>query len=125
MYKKLDHKEIELALLLRMENSAHCDVLALKEQEYVVASPRWGMYFTIRARYISRPCRASFYYACCNGRPFIIDENILKAFQEVQATPNIVMENKDLTTVIAMVSKGLGFYYSTVAYAVDGSIKDL
>ena len=36
-------------------------------------------------------------------------ENILKAFDEAGVTPDIILESKDLTTVIAMVSNGLGF----------------
>ncbi|PIC99132.1 LysR family transcriptional regulator [Sporosarcina sp. P29] len=119
LLKKLDHKEIELALLLRMENSAHCDVLALKEQEYVVVSPRsWGDVFSSEHVTFQDLAEHPFIMlAAMEGHSYY--ENILKAFQEVQATPNIVMESKDLTTVIAMVSKGLGFsIIPRVAYAV-------
>ena len=119
LLKKLDHKEIEVALLLRMENSAHCDVLALKEQEYVVVSPRsWGEVFSSGIVTFQDLAEHPFIMlAAMEGHSYY--ENILKAFQEVQATPNIVMESKDLTTVIAMVSKGLGFsIIPRVAYAV-------
>ena len=118
LLKKLDHKEIEVALLLRLDHSAHCEVLPLAQQEYVVVSPRsWGDVFSCDP----------VTFKDITGHPFIMlaameghsyYENILKAFEEAHVTPNIVMESKDITTVIAMVSKGLGFsIIPRVAYA--------
>ncbi|PID24746.1 LysR family transcriptional regulator [Sporosarcina sp. P7] len=119
LLKKLDHKEIEVALLLRLENSAHCDVLELKQQEYVVVSPRsWGNVFSSEDVTFQDLAKHPFIMlAAMEGHSYY--EKILKAFEEAHTTPNIVMESKDLTTVIAMVSKGLGFsIIPRVAYAV-------
>ncbi|PIC57158.1 LysR family transcriptional regulator [Sporosarcina sp. P12(2017)] len=119
LLRKLDHKEVEVALLLRLEHSAHCDVLALKQQEYVVVCPRsWGDIFSSEHVTFQDLAEHPFIMlAAMEGHSYY--ENILKAFQEAHTIPDIVMESKDLTTVIAMVSKGLGYsIIPRVAYAV-------
>ncbi|PID20483.1 LysR family transcriptional regulator [Sporosarcina sp. P3] len=119
LLKKLDHKEIEVALLLRLEHSTHCDVLALKQQQYVVVSPRsWGDVFPSKhVTFQDLATHPFIMLAAMEGHSYY--ENILKAFEEAHTAPNIVMESKDLTTVIAMVSKGLGYsIIPRVAYAV-------
>lgn len=119
LLKKLEQKEIEVALLLRLDHSENYLVKELEEQKYVVVSPRdWGNIFSSN--------KLSF--KDLENHPFIMlgameghlyYENILKGFNEANVKPNIVIESKDLTTVIAMVSSGLGLaIIPRVAYAV-------
>ena len=119
LLKKLDRKEIEIALLLRLEHSENYFVKAMEKQEYVVVSPRsWGNVFPSRKVTFKELADHPFIMlGAMGGHSYY--ENILRAFDEEHVTPQIVLESKDLTTVTAMVSRGLGLsIIPRVAYAV-------
>lgn len=108
LLKKLDQKEIEVALLLRLDYSEHYFVKCLGKHEYVAVSPRsWGNVFLSRNVTFKEIANYPFIMlGAMEGHSYY--ESILKAFDEDNVTPDIVLESKDLTTVIAMVSRGLG-----------------
>ncbi|WP_432352501.1 LysR family transcriptional regulator [Sporosarcina sp. A2] len=119
LLKKLDRKEIEVALLLRLDQSERYFVKTLGKREYVIVSPRsWGNVFSSTKVSFKEVADHPFIMlGAMGGHSFY--ENILRAFDEENVTPNVVLESKDLTTVIAMVSKGLGLsIIPRVAYAV-------
>lgn len=119
LLKKLDRKEIEVALLLRLDFSDDYFVKALGKQDYVVVSPRsWGDVFSSGKVTFSEIANHPFIMlGAMEGHSYY--ENILRAFNEEKVTPEIVLESKDLTTVTAMVSKGLGLsIIPRVAYAL-------
>lgn len=119
LLKKLDRKEIEVALLLRLDYSENYVVKALEQQEYVVVSPRsWGNVFSSERVTFKEVASYPFIMlGAMEGHSYY--ENIIKAFEQESVIPDIVLESKDLTTVIAMVSKGIGLsIIPRVAYAV-------
>ena len=119
LLKKLDRKEIEVALLLRLSHSEEYVVKALEKQEYVVVSPRsWKNVFSSeRVTFKEISSYPFIMLGAMEGHSYY--ENIIKAFEQENVTPTIVLESKDLTTVIAMVSKGIGLsIIPRVAYAV-------
>lgn len=119
LLKKLERKEIEVALLLRLDHSERYVVKELEEQKYVVVSPRsWGNIFSSDELTFSNLADHPFIMlGAMEGHSYY--ENILKGFHEVDIEPNIILESKDLTTVIAMVGSGLGLaIIPRVAYAV-------
>lgn len=119
LLKKLDSKEIEIALLLRLDHSENYYVKAMEKQEYVVVSPRsWGNVFSSRKVTFKELAEHPFIMlGAMGGHSYY--ENILRAFDEENVTPQIVLESKDLTIVTAMVSRGLGLsIIPRVAYAV-------
>ncbi|REB06481.1 LysR family transcriptional regulator [Sporosarcina sp. BI001-red] len=119
LLKKLDRKEIEVALLLRLDHSENYFVKALGKQEYIMISPRsWGNVFSPEKVTFKEMANHPFIMlGAMGGHSYY--ENILRAFDEENVTPQIVMESKDLTTVTAMVSRGLGLsIIPRVAYAV-------
>ncbi|GKV65322.1 MULTISPECIES: LysR family transcriptional regulator [unclassified Sporosarcina] len=119
LLRKLNRKEIEIALLLRLDHSEDYFVKALEKQEYVVVSPReWGNVFSSDQVTFKEIGNHPFIMlGAMEGHSYY--ENILRAFDAEDVTPEIVLESKDLTTVIAMVSKGLGLsIIPRVAYAV-------
>lgn len=119
LLKKLERKEIEVALLLRLDHSERYYVKELGEQKYVVVSPRnWGEIFSSEKVTFSELAKHPFIMLGeMEGHSYY--ENILKGFDGANVIPDIVLESKDLTTVIAMVSRGLGIsIIPRVAYAV-------
>lgn len=118
LLKKLDRKEIEIALLLRLDHSENYFVKAMEKQEYVVVSPRsWGNVFPSRKVTFKELADHPFIMlGAMEGHSYY--KNILRAFDDENVTPQIVLESKDLTTVTAMVSRGLGLsIIPRVAYA--------
>lgn len=119
LLKKLDRKEIEVALLLRLDQSEHYLMKALGKQEYVVVSPRsWGNVFSSEKVTFKEIANHPFIMlGAMEGHSYY--ESILRAFDEAHVIPEIVLESTDVTTVIAMVSRGLGLsIIPRVAYAV-------
>lgn len=119
LLQKLDRKEIEVALLLRLDYSEHYFVKTLGKQEFVVASPRcWGnKYSSSKVTFRDIAKHPFIMRGAMEGHLYY--ENMLRAFDEESVTPEIVLESKDLTTVIAMVSRGLGLsIIPRVVYAV-------
>ncbi len=118
LLKKLDRKEIEIALLLRLDHSENYFVKAMEKQEYVVVSPHsWGNVFPSRKVTFKELADHPFIMlGAMEGHSYY--KNILRAFDDENVTPQIVLESKDLTTVTAMVSRGLGLsIIPRVAYA--------
>ncbi|MDW0109684.1 LysR family transcriptional regulator [Sporosarcina aquimarina] len=119
LLKKLDRKEIEIALLLKLDHSEQYIVKTLGKQEYVVVSPRsWGNVFSSEKVTFKEIAKHPFIMlGAMGGHSYY--KNILRAFDAEGVAPDIVLESKDLTTVIAMVSGGLGLsIIPRVAYAV-------
>lgn len=116
---KLDQKEIDIALVLRLENSAQYEMKTLQKQAYVLVTPRsWGEVFSSEFVTFKEIAEHPFIMlGAMEGHYFY--ESILNAFEKEFVKPNIIMESKDITTVIAMVGKGLGLsIIPRMAYAV-------
>lgn len=119
LLKKLDRKEIEVALLLRLDYSEHYHVKALEKEEYIVVAPRsWGDVFISENVTFTNIAKHPFIMlGAMEGHSYY--KNILDSFEKENVIPTIVLESKDLTTVIAMVSSGVGLsIIPRVAYAV-------
>lgn len=119
LLKKLDRKEIEIALLLKLDHSEQYFVKTLGKQEYVVVSPRsWGTIFSSEKVTFRDVANYPFIMlGAMGGHSYY--KNILRAFDAEDVMPDIVLETKDLTTVIAMVGSGVGLsIIPRVAYAV-------
>ncbi|MCM3671339.1 LysR family transcriptional regulator [Mesobacillus maritimus] len=108
LLKKLEQREIHVALLLRPGNTEHYLMKNVNKQPYVVIIPtHWDSKFS--SEKLTFDQLASFpiiMLGAMEGHFFY--ENILKAFDERGLKPNIVIECKNLTMVVALVSRGLG-----------------
>lgn len=119
LLKKLDQKEIDLALLLRLKHTEKYVLKTLEKQDYVVIAPRsWGQVFSSGDVTFKEIGRYPFIMlGAMDGHAYY--ENILRAFEKEHVKANFIIESKDITTVIAMVSKGLGLsIIPRMAYAV-------
>lgn len=108
LLKKLDRKEIQVAFLLRLDYSEDYFVKILGKKDFVVVSPRsWGDLFSSKKLSFKEIAKHPFIMlGAMEGISYY--EKVLEAFNKENCTPAIALESKDLTTVLAMVSKGLG-----------------
>ncbi|WP_053363367.1 LysR family transcriptional regulator [Bacillus sp. FJAT-27251] len=105
---KLEQREIHIALLLRPGNTERYDRKSINRQPSVVIIPTdWLPKFPSQNPTFEQI--ASFpiiMLGAMEGHFF--HEHILKAFDERGLKPNIMIECKNLTMVVALVSRGLG-----------------
>ncbi|AXI00101.1 LysR family transcriptional regulator [Sporosarcina sp. PTS2304] len=105
---KIEEKVIDLAIVLRLNHSKQYAMKKMMEQEYVVVCPVvWGELFEYDDVTFKELANYPFIMLeAMEGHTYY--EDVLQAFTEAGVSPNIIMETKDIATVIAMVSKGLG-----------------
>jgi len=108
LLKRLENRELDLALLLRTSNSEQYDMKILKRQSYVLVVPTsWSPSFPSKHPTIEQIAQFPLIMlAAMEGHSFY--EDLLKAFDEHHVKPNIIIECKDITMVVTLVSKGLG-----------------
>ena len=108
LLKRLEQREIDLAFLLRLNNSERYEIKALKKQPYVVIVPaRWATSFSDSHVTFKQISKFPFIMlGAIEGHSFHAD--IRRAFEEHQIEPNIIIECKDISMVASLVSKGLG-----------------
>lgn len=108
LLKRLENRELDLALLLRTRNSEQYDIKILKRQSYVLVVPTsWSPSFPSQQATIEQIAQFPLIMlAPMEGHSFY--EDLLKAFDEHHVKPNIIIECKDITMVVTLVSKGLG-----------------
>lgn len=108
LLKRLEQREIDVALLLRLGNSEQYEMKILKKQPTAVIIPTsWATSFSSQHVTIEQIAKFPFIMlGAMEGLSF--NENLLKAFDEHQVKPNIIIECKDISMVVSLVSKGLG-----------------
>ncbi len=108
LLKRLEEREIDIALLIRTNKSEHYDMKILKRQPYVVIIPTsWSSSFPSQHATIEQISQFPFILlGALEGHSF--QENLLKAFDEHHVKPNIIMECKDIPMIVALVSRKLG-----------------
>ena len=108
LLKRLEQKEIDIALLLRLGNSEKYKMKILKKQPTAVIIPTsWATSFT--SKHVTFEQIAHFpliMLGAMEGHSFYDD--LLQAFHKQQLKPNIIIECKDITMIAALVSKGIG-----------------
>ncbi|EJS77209.1 LysR family transcriptional regulator [Bacillus cereus] len=108
LLKKLEQREIDIALLLRLGNSEQYEMKVLKKQSTTVIIPTsWAISFSSQHVTIEQIAQFPFIMlGAMEGLSF--NETLFKAFDEHQLKPNVIIECKDISMVVALVSKGLG-----------------
>ncbi|MFC5588107.1 LysR family transcriptional regulator [Sporosarcina soli] len=108
LLKRLEEREIDIALLIRTSKSEHYDMKILKRQPYVVLIPTsWSSSFPSQHATIEQIAQFPFILlGALEGHSF--HENLLKTFDEHHVKPNIIMECKDIPMIVALVSRELG-----------------
>ncbi|MEA1012694.1 MULTISPECIES: LysR family transcriptional regulator [Bacillus cereus group] len=108
LLKRLEQREIDVALLLRLGSSEQYEMKILKKQPTAVIIPTsWATSFSSQHVTIEQIAKFPFIMlGAMEGLSF--NENLLKAFDEHQVKPNIIIECKDISMVVSLVSKGLG-----------------
>ncbi|MCU4767071.1 LysR family transcriptional regulator [Bacillus toyonensis] len=108
LLKKLEQREIDVALLLRLGNSEQYEMKILKKQPTAVIIPSsWATSFSSQHVTIEQIAQFPFIMlGAMEGLSF--NEDLFKVFDEHQVKPNIIIECKDIRMVIALVSRGLG-----------------
>jgi LysR family transcriptional regulator, salicylic acid-responsive activator of bsdBCD len=108
LLKRLEQKEIDIALLLRLSNSEQYKMKILKKQSTAVIIPTsWATSFS--SQYVTFEQIAQFpliMLGAMEGHSFY--EDLLNAFHEHQLKPNIIIECKDIPMIVTLVSRGLG-----------------
>jgi len=108
LLKKLEQREIDVALLLRLGNSEQYEMKILKKQPTAVIIPSsWATSFSSQHVTIEQIAQFPFVMlGAMEGLSF--NEDLFKVFDEHQVKPNIIIECKDIRMVVALVSRGLG-----------------
>lgn len=108
LLKRLEQREIDVALLLRLGNSEQYEMKILKKQPTAVIIPTsWATSFSSQHVTIEQIAQFPFIMlGAMEGLSF--NEDLFKAFDEHQVKPNIIIECKDIRMVVALVSRGLG-----------------
>lgn len=108
LLKKLDQREIDIALLLRLNNSEKYQMKILKKQPTAVMIPKiWPTAFS--SDHVTFEQISPFpliMLGAMEGHSFYDD--LLQAFHEQQLKPNIIIECKDIAMIVGLVSRGLG-----------------
>ncbi|EOP56162.1 hypothetical protein IKQ_01379 [Bacillus cereus VDM053] len=108
LLKRLEQREIDVALLLRLGNSEQYETKILKKQPTAVIIPSsWATSFSSQHVTIEQIAQFPFIMlGAMEGLSF--NEDLFKVFDEHQVKPNIIIECKDIRMVVALVSRGLG-----------------
>ncbi|QEL84621.1 LysR family transcriptional regulator [Bacillus mycoides] len=108
LLKRLEQREIDVALLLRLGNSEQYEMKILKKQPTAVIIPSsWATSFSSQRVTIEQIAQFPFIMlGAMEGLSF--NEDLFKVFDEHQVKPNIIIECKDIRMVVALVSRGLG-----------------
>ncbi|WP_242213903.1 LysR family transcriptional regulator [Bacillus cereus group sp. BfR-BA-01383] len=108
LLKRLEQREIDVALLLRLGNSEQYEMKILKKQPTAVIIPTsWATSFSSQHVTIEQIAKFPFIMlGAMDGLSF--NEDLFKVFDEHQVKPNIIIECKDIRMVVALVSRGLG-----------------
>lgn len=108
LLKRLEQKEIDVALLLRLSNSEQYKMKILKKQPYVVIVPTsWSASFSEHHATFEQISKFPFIMlGAMEGHSFYVD--ILKAFDDHHLKPDIIIECKDIAMVVELVSRELG-----------------
>ena len=108
LLKRLEQREIDMAILLRPSNSEQYQMKRLKKQPFVVIIPTsWLPLFS--SQDITLEKIVSFPFIMLGAiEGHFLHESILQTFNEHNLEPNIIIECKDVTMVVALVNRGLG-----------------
>ncbi|KXY40589.1 LysR family transcriptional regulator [Bacillus cereus] len=108
LLKRLEQREIDVSLLLRLGNSEQYEMKILKKQPTAVIIPSsWATSFSSQHVTIEQIAQFPFIMlGAMEGLSF--NEDLFKVFDEHQVKPNIIIECKDIRMVVALVSRGLG-----------------
>lgn len=108
LLKRLEQREIDVALLLRLGDSEQYEMKILKKQPTAVIIPSsWATSFSSQHVTIEQIAQFPFIMlGAMEGLSF--NEDLFKVFDEHQVKPNIIIECKDIRMVVALVSRGLG-----------------
>ncbi|KMN45215.1 LysR family transcriptional regulator [Bacillus sp. LK2] len=108
LLKRLEQREIDIALLLRLGNIEQYEMKILKKQPTAVIIPTsWATSFSSQHVTIEQIAQFPFIMlGAMEGLSF--NEDLFKVFDEHQVKPNIIIECKDIRMVVALVSRGLG-----------------
>ena len=108
LLKRLEQREIDVALLLRLGNSEQYEMKILKKQPTAVIIPSsWATSFS--SQYVTIEQIAQFPFIMLGAMEGLsFNEDLFKVFDEHQVKPNIIIECKDIRMVVALVSRGLG-----------------
>ncbi|WP_059173904.1 LysR family transcriptional regulator [Bacillus sp. FJAT-27445] len=104
---KLEQRQIDIALLLRSGKSEKYSIKTLKKQPAAVIVPSsWSASFSERASLEEISQYPLILLGAMEGHSFT--ENILNAFDERSIKPNVIIESKDISMVVSLVSRGIG-----------------
>lgn len=106
--KRLEQREIDVALLLRTNKSEQYKMKILKRQPYVVIIPTsWASSFPSKYTTFEQIAQYPFIMlGAMEGVSFT--EDMHKAFDDHHVKPNIIIECKDVMMVASLVSRGVG-----------------
>lgn len=102
LLKRLEQREIDVALLLRLGNSEQYEMKILKKQPTAVIIPSsWATSFSSQHVTIEQIAQFPFIMlGAMEGLSF--NEDLFKVFDEHQVKPNIIIECKDIRMVVAL-----------------------
>lgn len=104
---KLNHKEIDIALIIRPSNTEQYEYKSLKEQPAVLIVPNdWTTSIPEQPTLEEIAQFPFIMLGAMEGHSFY--ENIINSFNEHNLNPNIIIECKDIQMVVAFVNRGLG-----------------
>lgn len=107
LLKKLTQKEIDIALLIRPNDTEQYVKKSLKKQPAILIVPNsWTASLSAQPTLNEIAHLPFIMLGAMEGHSF--HENIKKAFDDFGLIPNIIVECRDLPMVVALVNRGLG-----------------
>lgn len=107
LLEKLKQKEIDIALLLRPSHTEHYDMKIMKKEHAVLIVPNsWSISLSDQPTLKEIAPLPFIMLGAMEG--YFFHRNILKAFEEHEVKPNIIIECKDIPMVVSLVNRGIG-----------------
>lgn len=107
LLKKLNQKEIDIALVIRPSNTEQYEIKNLKKQSAILIVPNnWTSSLSAQPTLKEIAQFPFIMLGAMEGHSFY--ENILNAFNDYEMKPNVIVECKDIPMVVALVNRRLG-----------------
>lgn len=107
LLKKLENKEIDIALLLKPNKTEQYEMKNLKKEHAVLIVPdQWAASLSAQPTLKEISELPFIMLGAMEGHSF--HGSLLKAFEAYEVKPNTVVECKDIPMVVSLVNRGLG-----------------
>ena len=107
LLKKLKQKEIDIALLIRPSNTEQYETKTLKSEPNILIVPNsWATSLSAQPTFKEIAHLPFIMLGAMEGYSF--HGELLRAFEDHEVKPNVIIECKDIPVLVSLVNRGLG-----------------